>query len=192
MSYNLLRISGANRKRVGRGISAGQGKTAGRGTKGQKSRSGFNIPRKFEGGQMPLSMRLPKNKGFNSHQDRAEVIGLETINKTFKNGEVVSMDELKKRGLIKKTVNKVKILNNGELKIAVKFEVPFSKSIVMPKDKVAAKKTSSDAKLDAVVTDQDEKKTKSGQTPKSGMTKSEIKPAKIIAVPKKAIGNSKK
>ena len=51
-------------KRLGRGISAGGGKTAGRGTKGQKSRAGHNIPKRFEGGQTPLSMRLPKLRGF--------------------------------------------------------------------------------------------------------------------------------
>lgn len=59
-------VSGHPRKRksrVGRGISAGQGKTCGRGTKGQKARSGYNLPRKYEGGQTPLVMRMPKKRG---------------------------------------------------------------------------------------------------------------------------------
>lgn len=59
-------------KRVGRGVGSGKGKTAGRGTKGQKSRSGYNIPLRFEGGQTPLVQRLPKKKGFKSLRQKRQ------------------------------------------------------------------------------------------------------------------------
>ncbi len=118
------------RKRVGRGISAGGGMTAGRGTKGQRSRSGFNLPRKFEGGQTPLIMRLHKMPGFKSHQADACEVSLETISKRYKNGEVVSMQSLIERGIIKKG-DRAKILNSGELKVKIRIEgVPASKSVL--------------------------------------------------------------
>ncbi len=120
-----------SRKRVGRGISAGGGKTAGRGTKGQNSRSGHNIPRKFEGGQTPLIMRLHKLKGFKSHQDEVQVVTLDEISKNFKDKETVSVQSLLKKGMIKKG-QPAKILNTGELKVAVKIadDVKTSKSVL--------------------------------------------------------------
>lgn len=105
-------------KRMGRGISAGQGKTAGRGTKGQKSRSGFNIPKRFEGGQTPLSMRLPKLKGFKSVQTKPAVISLDLISKFYKDGEVVSIQTLLDKKLIE-TNMRAKVLNNGKLMVKV-------------------------------------------------------------------------
>lgn len=134
------------KKRVGRGLSAGQGKTAGRGTKGQKSRSGFNIPKRFEGGQTPLSMRLPKLPGFTSHHKKAEVLSLDIISKNFKDGEVISLDSIYQKGLAKRG-SKVKILNNGKLliKTSLSPEVFVSKSIrsmfSSVEEKKAVKKT---------------------------------------------------
>jgi large subunit ribosomal protein L15 len=117
-------------KRVGRGIAAGGGMTAGRGTKGQKSRSGHNIPRKFEGGQTPPIMRLHKMPGFKSHRAPVKEISLDTIGKNFKDGEVVSMKSLAEKGIIKKG-ERAKILNSGKLKVKVNIaDVPASKSVM--------------------------------------------------------------
>lgn len=120
-----------NKKRVGRGLSSGQGKTAGRGTKGQNSRAGHNIPNRFEGGQTPLSMRLPKLPGFKSHKTKATVISLDLISKYFKNGEVVSVSALIEKKLIVKSVKLVKVLNSGNLTVKVKLadNIKTSKSI---------------------------------------------------------------
>lgn len=126
----LVSVKSKTRKRIGRGLSAGQGKTAGRGTKGQKSRSGFNIPKKFEGGQTPLSMRLPVLPGFKSRKAKANIITLNEISKNFKNNETVSQETLLAKKLINKG-DKVKILNDGQLSVAVKFseDVNTSKSV---------------------------------------------------------------
>ena len=104
------------RKRVGRGPGSGLGKTSGRGQKGQKSRSGVSIPAWFQGGQSPLYRRLPK-RGFNNARYREEfaTINLSDLNKYFNDGDVVSPDLLKERGIIKKQLCGVKILGNGEL-----------------------------------------------------------------------------
>lgn len=110
----------SSKKRIGRGISAGQGKTSGRGTKGQKSRSGHNIPKRFEGGQTPISMRLPKLPGF-KHQKKAIIlITLDQISRKYKDGEMVSMESLLKKLIIKKGQN-AKVLNNGKLTVDVKL-----------------------------------------------------------------------
>ena len=85
------------RSRVGRGISSGKGMTAGRGTKGQKSRSGHNIPNRFEGGQTPLSMRLPKLKGFKTKNKKYVIISLDQISNNFKDGDKITIESL--RGL---------------------------------------------------------------------------------------------
>jgi len=119
-----------SKKRSARGISAGQGMTAGRGTKGQKSRSGFNIPKRFEGGQTPLGMRLPKLRGFKSPHAKDVVIYIDEINKLYKDGDVVSLASLVEKRLIKKGQTP-KILNNGELKVKVTLDgVKTSKSMV--------------------------------------------------------------
>ena len=103
-------------KRVGRGQGSGNGKTAGRGEKGQKARSGASIPAWFQGGQTPLYRRLPK-RGFNNAQFRTEfaTINLSDLNKYFNDGDVVSPELLKEKGIIKKQLCGVKVLGNGEL-----------------------------------------------------------------------------
>lgn len=114
-------------KRLGRGISAGGGKTAGRGTKGQKSRSGHNIPRRFEGGQTPLVMRLHKLPGFKSYKAKAKVISFDDISANYKSSETVSIQTLVEKGMIKKG-DRAKILSTGELKVSIKIlDVPASK-----------------------------------------------------------------
>ena len=113
LSLNSLANDGtkSSRKRVGRGIGSGNGKTAGRGHKGQKSRSGGNIRPGFEGGQMPLQMRLPKF-GFTSRVSRSS----ESINvKQLKGIKKITIENLKKLGVIKKSTLKVKIYGEGNL-----------------------------------------------------------------------------
>lgn len=103
--------SRSNRKRVGRGAGSGVGKTAGRGHKGQKSRSGGNIRLGFEGGQMPLQMRVPKF-GFSSRVSR---VTQELNVKVLEKVKDVSIQNLKKLGLIKKNIKRVKIFGVGKL-----------------------------------------------------------------------------
>jgi len=103
--------SRSNRKRVGRGTGSGMGKTAGRGHKGQKARSGGNIRPGFEGGQMPLQMRVPKF-GFSSRISRStENINVKQLEKVKK----IDIENLKKLGIIKKSTKKVKIFGEGKL-----------------------------------------------------------------------------
>ena len=103
--------SRSNRKRVGRGTGSGTGKTAGRGHKGQKARSGGNIRPGFEGGQMPLQMRVPKF-GFSSRISRStENINVKQLEKVKK----IDIENLKKLGIIKKSTKKVKIFGEGKL-----------------------------------------------------------------------------
>jgi len=131
------------KSRIGRGISAGGGKTAGRGTKGQKSRSGYNLPRKFEGGQTPLIMRSHKLLGFKSHKPKSQLISLSSINKNFKDGEMVSKKTLIEKGLITGH-NEAKILNNGKLEVSVYLDgLKVSKEAAkkfLPKEEKSSKK----------------------------------------------------
>jgi len=112
-------------KRVGRGPGSNWGKTAGKGQKGQKSRSGVSISPWFQGGQSPLFRRLPK-RGFNNTQFETKfaVINLSDLNKFFNDGDVVTPEILKERGIIKKQLSGVKVLANGTLekKLTVKAE----------------------------------------------------------------------
>ncbi len=102
------------KKRVGRGPASGCGKTAGRGHKGQKSRSGYSMRRGFEGGQMPLVRRVPK-RGFNN-PTRVEytILNVEQLNR-FADGTVVNPEFLKDKGLFKRRTIGLKILGDGEL-----------------------------------------------------------------------------
>lgn len=117
----LRSVKNRKAKRLGRGISAGQGKTAGRGTKGQKARAGYNLPRRYEGGQTPLSMRLPKLSGFKSRRPKFKILSLDQISKNFLAGEVVSRQSLISRGLIK-SLDEAKILNNGKLTVKISLD----------------------------------------------------------------------
>ena len=117
LSLNSLVNDGtkSNRKRVGRGIGSGNGKTAGRGHKGQKSRSGGSIPRWFEGGQMPLEQRLPKF-GFSSRVNNLST----DINLRMLDGlKEVSLEILKEKKLVNKKINKVKIYGDYKLSKAL-------------------------------------------------------------------------
>ena len=115
--HNLKPAKGSvrNRKRVGRGPGSGLGKTAGRGEKGQKSRSGFARKPGFEGGQMPLHRRLPK-RGFSNTRFRKEFacVNLGRL-EVFEAGTIVTPELLVKHGIVKKLRDGVKVLADGEL-----------------------------------------------------------------------------
>lgn len=109
-----------SRKRVGRGISAGQGKTAGRGTKGQGARSGGIKGPYFEGGQLPLARRLPFKRGFtNIRRVEYKTVNLERLAEFDFGDEVVTPELMADMGLIKKATDPVVILGNGELETAL-------------------------------------------------------------------------
>ena len=117
-----------NRRRRGMGHGSGLGKTAGRGSKGQKSRSGASDKRGFEGGQMPLHRRLPKRGFTNIFKKQIVVVNLGQL-KVFKAGSSVSPQTLLERGIIKKVKDGVKILGQGELSKALKVSAHlFSES----------------------------------------------------------------
>lgn len=110
-----------SRRRIGRGVGSGFHKTAGRGHKGQKSRSGGAIPVWFEGGQMPLQRRLPKRGFKNIFRTEYEVVNVHQLNQ-FAEGETVDIEVLRASGLVRGKNNPVKILGNGLLskKITIK------------------------------------------------------------------------
>lgn len=116
------------RKRVGRGTSSGHGKTSGRGQKGQGARSGGGKKPGFEGGQTPLFMRIPK-RGFNNYTRKEfAIVNVGDLNR-FEANSVVDAEALKNAGLVKKELDGIKILGNGELKVALTVKAnKFSKS----------------------------------------------------------------
>ncbi|WP_427340476.1 50S ribosomal protein L15 [Caloranaerobacter sp. DY30410] len=118
------------RKRLGRGTATGQGKTAGRGQKGQKARSGGGVRPGFEGGQMPLYRRLPKRGFTNRFAKEYVIVNVETLNR-FEDNTEVTPELLLETGIIKKVMDGVKILGDGELnkKLTVKAH-KFSKSAI--------------------------------------------------------------
>ncbi len=118
------------RKRVGRGMASGHGKTSGRGHKGQKARSGGGVRPGFEGGQNPLIRRIPK-RGFNNpFKKEYAIVKVEQLNR-FEQGTVVTPELLKESGVIKQIKDGVKILGNGELNVPLTVKVhKFSRSAV--------------------------------------------------------------
>jgi len=132
---NLKPKKGARhaKKRVGRGPGSGHGKTAARGEKGQKSRSGFSRMRGFEGGQMPLHRRLPKRGFTNIFKKEHAVVNLSDLER-FDNGATVDETALRQAGLIKGKNDGIKILGNGKLSkkltvVATKFSETARKQI---------------------------------------------------------------
>ena len=126
-------------KRIGRGHGSGNGKTAGKGHKGQNARSGGGVRIGFEGGQMPLTRRIPK-RGFNNiFAKEYAIVNVSDLNK-FTEGTVVDAELLKAAGLIKKTCDGVKVLGDGELttKLTVKA-AKFTKSAVEKIEKAGGK-----------------------------------------------------
>ena len=129
MLNNIVKIK-TLKKRVGRGIGSGKGKTSGRGVKGQKSRSGVAI-KSFEGGQMPLYRRLPK-RGFNPiKKEKIAIINLNQLQnfvnkKRIDIAQNINLDVLKKTNIVSKTYSKFKILGNGTLNSKINIEADFS------------------------------------------------------------------
>ena len=125
---NLSPEKGArrNNKRIGRGPGSGLGKTAGRGHKGARSRSGFSRKPGFEGGQMPLHRRLPKRGFTNIFRVQYTILSLSDLNR-FEEGSVVDHDALVNEGMVKEKDTLVKVLANGEI----------TKSLTVDVDKVS-------------------------------------------------------
>ena len=137
MELNELKFttgSNKNRKRVGRGIGTGNGKTSGRGQKGQNSRSGGGVRVGFEGGQNPLVFRIAK-KGFNNYEfsTRYAVINISDLEK-FEDGAEVTPELLKEMGIVKNMKDGLKVLGNGEL--TKKLTVNANKLSKVAKEKI--------------------------------------------------------
>ena len=135
-----------SRKRVGRGIGSGVGKTGGRGVKGQKSRTGVAIAG-FEGGQMPIYMRLPK-RGFNvPNAKKLNIVSLGRIQTAIDSGKLdgkatITAETLKEAGVLKQLKDGVRLLSDGELKAKANFEIAgASKSAIAAVEKAGGKVT---------------------------------------------------
>lgn len=136
--HDLKPVDGArhSRKRVGRGTGSGHGKTSGRGSKGQNSRSGGGVRPGFEGGQTPLFKRLPKRGFTNMNRKEYAVVNIADLNcDCFKEGSKVTPEVLVKVGLVSKNVKNIKVLGNGKLEknliiCAHKFSKSAEKGIV--------------------------------------------------------------
>jgi large subunit ribosomal protein L15 len=142
MKLNDIRPAEGHRKdskRKGRGLGSGNGKTAGKGAKGQNARSGGGVRPGFEGGQLPLYRRLPK-RGFTNHfAVRYAEVNVEKLD-AFENGAVVTAEALKEKGIIHQEYDGVKILGYGELK--KKLTVKATKFSKSAEEKIIAAKGS--------------------------------------------------
>ena len=111
--------------RKGRGPGSGNGKTAGKGHKGQNARSGGGVRLGFEGGQLPLYRKLPKRGFHNKFATNYAIVTVATLNDKFEDGETVNLETLKAKGIIKKALDGLKVLGNGEIskKLTVEAKV---------------------------------------------------------------------
>jgi len=132
LSLNNLRPAKGSthkKKRLGRGPGTGLGKTAGRGHKGQKSRSGYSSKVGFEGGQMPLHRRLPKRGITNIFKKQWIEVSLEALDRSFDANTEITPEVLHKRGIIKKAKHDIVVLGNGNISKALKISAHrFTKS----------------------------------------------------------------
>ncbi len=129
-----------DKKRRGRGPGSGLGKTSGRGHKGQKARGTSKVEPWFEGGQTPIHRRLPKRGFKNINKKHYAVVNVRTLEERFEEGEIVTPEVLLERGIIKKVMDGVKILGDGEITkpLTVKAHA-FSKSAKEKIEKVGGK-----------------------------------------------------
>ncbi|MCF0114623.1 MAG: 50S ribosomal protein L15 [Erysipelotrichaceae bacterium] len=126
-------------KRIGRGQGSGNGKTAGKGHKGQNARSGGGVAIGFEGGQTPLYKRIPKRGFTNFTRIEYATVNVESLN-VFEDGAVVNFETLKAAGLLKKKLDGVKVLGNGTLEKKLTVQAnKFSKSAVEAIEKAGGK-----------------------------------------------------
>ena len=123
--YELAPAAGSSKEafRKGRGAGSGNGKTAGRGHKGQKARSGGGVRPGFEGGQMPLARRIPKRGFVNIFAKKIANVNVAQLD-LFEDGAVVDAEAFVKAGLLKKTLDGVKVLGNGEISKKLTVQAP--------------------------------------------------------------------
>lgn len=134
--HTLKAGPGANKKpkRVARGHGSGNGKTAGRGHKGQKSRSGYSRKMGFEGGQMPLNRRLPKRGFYHEKRRPFAEINIDVLADKFADGDLITTEMLQERGIVKTECAGVKLLGRGE--ITKKFTIRVEQASASAKAKV--------------------------------------------------------
>ena len=140
--HELSPAAGANRdvKRIGRGHGSGNGKTAGKGHKGQKARSGGSIRPGFEGGQMPLQRRVPKRGVNNIFAKQYVIVNVSDLEAKFETGAVIDTEALVASGLVKKPMDGVKVLGNGDITKALTVKATaFSKSAIEKIEKAGGK-----------------------------------------------------
>ena len=122
--------------RKGRGPGSGNGKTAGKGHKGQNARSGGGVRLGFEGGQLPLYRKLPKRGFHNKFATNYAIVNVATLNDKFEDGETVNLETLKAKGIVKKPLDGLKVLGNGE--ISKKLTVEAAIFSATAKEKIEA------------------------------------------------------
>jgi len=139
--HNLQKLVHSSHKRLGRGHGSGRGKTAGRGTKGQKARG--TIPPQFEGGQLSVMKRLPYLRGKRRNKSRAAKPATVSVGSlsVFSPGSTVTVDALKKKGLVDEGAFSVKVLANGSLTVALTVSVPCSEGAKKQIEKAGGKLT---------------------------------------------------
>ncbi len=125
-----------DRKRIGRGAGSGQGKTAGKGHKGQLARAGRGMRAGFEGGQMPLQRRLPKRGFVNIFGKQFSIVNVSALEERFESGAEIDIEALINAGLVTKVLDGVKILGNGD--ISKKFTVKANAFSESAKQKIEA------------------------------------------------------
>ncbi len=125
-----------NRKRIGRGVGSGTGKTAGRGHKGHKSRSGYSRKPTFQGGAMPMIRRIPKRGFTNRYASVVFAVNVGQLGKVFEDGTEVTLELLAQHNLAKGTFDEVKVLGDGEL--TVKLTVTAHRFSKSAEEKIAA------------------------------------------------------
>jgi len=161
---SLSKIVTKPAKRLGRGLSSGKGKTSGRGTKGQKSRSGYNLPRRFEGGQTALIARLPKAKGFRARMLKPQTVDITRVEAKFNANDLVNLKTLKEKGIIRSTNVAVKIVGLNLTKNLKFNDVVLTKKLLAAyKSKLAQSSTKTETKPEIKTTP----KIKSTKTVKS-------------------------
>ncbi len=127
--------------RKGRGAGSGNGKTAGKGHKGQNARSGGGVRLGFEGGQLPLYRKLPKRGFKNRFATEYAIVNVGTLNDRYENGETVTLENLMDKGIVTKALDGLKILGNGELTKKLTVEASIFSATAKEKIEAAGGKT---------------------------------------------------
>lgn len=127
--------------RKGRGIGSGNGKTAGKGHKGQNARSGGGVRLGFEGGQLPLYRKLPKRGFKNRFATNYAIVNVATLNNAFNDGDTVNLDVLMAAGIIRKPLDGLKVLGNGEITKKLTVEAAIFSASAKEKIEAAGGKT---------------------------------------------------